>query len=169
MIDEKYVKVTFYLNHDEDGYPPVNYESVWLKKNEQGEYELDNIPFYIYGVSKCDVLAFQENKGEFVVSGVLRNNGHSTMRVYMNVEEQKINVISALQLLGGVTNSANASPLFGLDIPPSVSISDIDLFLKDKLDEGILDYEDACLQHTGIDEKRLKECKALTNIKYVNH
>ncbi|WP_265182578.1 DUF4265 domain-containing protein [Cronobacter sakazakii] len=37
-----------------------DYESVWLKINNEGDYELNNIPFYVYGVSKGDVLAFQK-------------------------------------------------------------------------------------------------------------
>ncbi|WP_234004326.1 DUF4265 domain-containing protein, partial [Cronobacter sakazakii] len=137
-----------------------DYESVWLKINNEGDYELNNIPFYVYGVSKGDVLAFQK-KDEFVVSSILKNNGHSTMSIYMNVKHQKNDVIYALQLLGGFTNSAITSPLFSLDIPSEVSFAAIDRFLKEKMKEGILDYEDVCLQHAGIDTERIKQCKAL--------
>jgi len=150
-FDSQYIKATYHLNQDDDG------------------YELDNIPFFVYGVSKGDVLAFQKNKDEFVASSVLKNNGHSTMRMYMNVEHRKNAVIYALQLLGGFTNSAVTSPLFSLDIPPEISFAAIDRFLKEKMNEGILDYEDACLQHAGIDAERIKQCKALINIKYFNH
>ncbi|WP_420025961.1 DUF4265 domain-containing protein [Cronobacter dublinensis] len=58
----EFIKVTFRLIQDEDGYPPVTYESVWLKRNSNGEYELDNIPLYIYGVSKGDVITFQKKQ-----------------------------------------------------------------------------------------------------------
>lgn len=30
--DKNYLKVKFKLKMDEDGYPPVGFESVWLKK-----------------------------------------------------------------------------------------------------------------------------------------
>lgn len=91
------------------------------------------------------------------------------MRIFMNVEHRKNDVIYALQVLGGFTNSAVTSPLFSLDIPPEISFAAIDRFLKEKMNEGILDYEDACLQHVGIDAERIKQCKALINIKYFNH
>ncbi|EOE6917877.1 hypothetical protein ACKS9G_004382, partial [Cronobacter turicensis] len=62
MINVEYIKATFHLYQDEDDYPPVNYESVCLKINNEGDYELNSIAFYVYGVSKGEVLAFQKTK-----------------------------------------------------------------------------------------------------------
>lgn len=67
--DKNYLKVTFKLKMDEDGYPSVGFESVWLKK-KNGLYVLDNIPTYVYGVSKLDEISFHDEHGELIVDGV---------------------------------------------------------------------------------------------------
>ncbi|EPN9366106.1 DUF4265 domain-containing protein [Cronobacter muytjensii] len=85
----EFIKVTFRLIQDEDGYPPVSYESVWLQRNSNGEYELDNIPLYIYGVSKGDVITFQKSNDEYVVSGIAKRKGHSTLRIYINEAQHR--------------------------------------------------------------------------------
>ena len=37
MYNDDYLKVTFKLIRDEDGYPPVSYESIWVKKDIDGD------------------------------------------------------------------------------------------------------------------------------------
>lgn len=160
----EFIKVTFRLIQDEDGYPPVTYESVWLKRNSNGEYELDNIPLYIYGVSKGDVITFQKSNDEYVVSGIAKRKGHSTLRIYINEAQQKENVVSALQSLGGHIGTSASAALYSLDIPSDIPFLRIDAFLKSKYDDGILDYEDACLQHGDIDPIRVSECESVFNI-----
>ncbi|EOI5800021.1 DUF4265 domain-containing protein [Cronobacter dublinensis] len=160
----EFIKVTFRLIQDEDGYPPVSYESVWLKRNGNGEYELDNIPLYIYGVSKGDVITFQKSNDEYVVGGIAKRKGHSTLRIYINEAQQKESVISALQSLGGHIGTSASAALFSLDIPSDIPFLRIDAFLKSKYDDGILDYEDACLQHSDIDPIRVSECESVFNI-----
>ena len=43
--------VWFRLDQDEDGYPPVQTESVWAIPFGEGTYILDNVPFFAEGVS----------------------------------------------------------------------------------------------------------------------
>ncbi|MBP5133264.1 DUF4265 domain-containing protein, partial [Pseudomonas protegens] len=50
----QFQKIIFKLTVDADGYPPVEYESMWGVQRGADVYQLDNTPYYLYGVSKGD-------------------------------------------------------------------------------------------------------------------
>ncbi|MCY4763328.1 DUF4265 domain-containing protein [Klebsiella aerogenes] len=164
MYNDDYLKVTFKLIRDEDGYPPVSYESIWVKKDIDGDYVLDNIPTYIYGVSKSDKISFHDENGELIVDGIKNRNGHSTLRVYVFDKANLIGIINKIRELGANTSSSSTSTYFSIDITPDISFDLIDSYLSGLLSNEILDYEDACLQHPNIDIQRKHECESLINI-----
>ncbi|HEC84522.1 MAG: hypothetical protein DRR08_00365 [Candidatus Parabeggiatoa sp. nov. 2] len=44
-------KVIFYLEPDEDGYPPFNWETLWVHQINPDRFQIDNIPFFVRGIS----------------------------------------------------------------------------------------------------------------------
>ena len=62
-------KIIFKLTHDADGYPPVEYESLWGIQRGAGVYELDNTPYYLYGVSKGDWVLTRAEAQELIEAG----------------------------------------------------------------------------------------------------
>lgn len=52
-------KVVFRLEQDEFGYPPTDTEIVWAYELPNGNYRVDNIPFYIRGVSSNDEISVE--------------------------------------------------------------------------------------------------------------
>src|SRR5260221_6074103 len=77
-------KVWFKIQQDEDGYPPVQVESLWARPFDEGKYVLDNIPFFARGVSWRDMIsASQGADGNKWFSGVVNPSGHSTIRIVM--------------------------------------------------------------------------------------
>lgn len=159
--DKNYLKVTFKLKIDEDGYPPVGFESVWLKK-KNGLYVLDNIPTYVYGVSKLDEISFHDEHGELIVDGVRKKNGNSTLRAYVFDSTHLNDILIKIQEMGAFTASSKNSTYFSIDIPHNISFELIDGYLSELSDNNILDYEDACLQHPSIDPQRRCECEQLS-------
>lgn len=61
-----YEKLIFKLIPDEEGYPPVSTEAIWGERVGVDQYQVDNIPYYVYGVSKEDVVKVDNISGEHV-------------------------------------------------------------------------------------------------------
>jgi len=164
-----YEKLIFKLIPDEEGYPPVSTEAIWGERVGVNQYQVDNIPYYVYGVSKGDVVKVENISGEHVVSGVIMRGGHSTLRVYVEEQRRKSEVVQAIAERGGVCSVSSEFSLFPVDIPPEVDFRAIDEYLSSIADDELISYEDACLQHLGIDSSRVLECFALSTLANVTH
>jgi hypothetical protein len=78
---EQYVKVLFELEQDEDGYPPASAETLWAIKVGEGLFQIDNIPFFAYGIAVNDIVSATPEEGVFRYKEVVRPSGHSSHRV----------------------------------------------------------------------------------------
>ncbi|UVK82391.1 DUF4265 domain-containing protein [Pseudomonas sichuanensis] len=164
-----YEKLIFKLVPDEDGYPPVSTEAIWGERVGVNQYKVDNVPYYVYGVSKGDVVKVENINGEYVVSEVVIQGGHSTLRVYVEEKRRKLEVVQAIAERGGVCSVSSEFSLFPVDIPPEVDFRTIDEYLNSIADDEFISYEDACLQHLGIDSSRVLECFALSTLTSATH
>jgi hypothetical protein len=80
----EHVKIRFEIERDENGYPPVSVEYLWAVPHERGQFRIDNIPFFVLGVSCDDIVDAQKDQTEmlrFVSLAV--EGGHSTVRVIL--------------------------------------------------------------------------------------
>jgi hypothetical protein len=74
-------KILFYMEPDEDGYPPERVESLWAFCRDDG-YELRNIPFFVKGVALRDVVSAEtEADGALAFDRVVTRGGHNTFRI----------------------------------------------------------------------------------------
>ncbi|WP_248765620.1 DUF4265 domain-containing protein [Pseudomonas protegens] len=156
-------KIIFKLTVDADGYPPVGYESMWGIQRGAGVYELDNTPCYLYGVSKGDWVLTRADAHELIATGVVRQSGHSTLRVFAERSE----IVRHLRSLGARCTVTRGLSLFTVDIAPEVSFCAIDQYLAFISDDQHVAYEDACLQHEAIEPARLSECSSLASLECV--
>jgi len=134
------VKVTFYLPEEERS-ESIESERLWAESLGGGRYRLDNVPFFIYGVSFGDIVSAEEVEGALIVREVVSPSGHSTYRVFPRghavssaaVEER----LAALRALGAILERANPK-LIAVDVPPDVDIDAIYRVLEDGEDvEGL--------------------------------
>jgi Domain of unknown function (DUF4265) len=80
--DRARVKVHFDLLPDSDGYPPATSESMWAIPLGQSRFRIDNIPFFICGISCFDVISARvDGNGLLKYERLLELGGHSTLRV----------------------------------------------------------------------------------------
>lgn len=158
-------KIIFKLTIDADGYPPVGYESMWGIQRGAGVYELDNTPCYLYGVSKGDWVLTRADAHELIATGVVRQSGHSTLRVFAEGESERASIVQHLRSLGARCMLTRGLSLFTVDIAPEVSFCAIDHYLSSITDDQHIAYEDACLQHGNIDPARMSECLSLASLK----
>ena len=141
------VKVFFSLRQDEEGYPPVGSESLWAKLVKDG-YQIDNIPFYITGVSCDDIVAVKKrDDGVLEFLRVVKRLGHSTIRICVRDVDAINDLRQDLRNLGCESEQDYVPNLIAVDIPPKVQIRAIWNILEQEIELDKWEYEDACIQH----------------------
>lgn len=158
-------KIVFDLEADADGYPPIEFESLWGARIGENSYVIDNLPYYVCGVSKGDTIAANRVGGELMAARVVARGGHSTLRVFAEEPAARRAIIQHLQQLGARCSVTDGLSLFAVDIAPDTDFRQIDAFLASQCDGEYVAYEDACLQHAGTDTTRMKECALRATIR----
>ena len=106
----------------------------------------------------------QSTDNELRAVSVVAQKGHSLLRVFVEDPERKTTVLQDLKELGAVCSHTSELSLFPVDIPPNLDFFKIDQYLSKHSDGEHFAYEDACLQHQGIDKERLLDCMFLATI-----
>lgn len=141
----KEVRILFDLEQDDDGYPPSSGETMWALTTEDGHYAIDNIPFFVYGISCFDVVSAHENDGFLVFDKLIQSLGHSTFRVVVYDRADVKTVRDTLKSMGCACEQSHIPSLFSVDVPPKIDLSLIQAYLAQGVSEEKWDYEAACL------------------------
>src|SRR5471030_921666 len=168
-MTDRFHKIVFELTPDEDDYPPVSAESLWGIQEGDNTYEIDNTPYYVYGVSKGDWVLTRAESGELIATTIVKQGSHSTIRVFASDQKEKSEIIDKLQQMGASCSSTRELSLFSVDIPACCDFSEIDKYLCSIADGEHIAYEDACLQHEKIDPARQAECSSQASIRMLTH
>jgi hypothetical protein len=147
MSDPNHVKIGFYLEQDEDGWPPVTRENLWAVDLGEGRYRIDNIPFYVLGVSDGDlVAAVTEEDGRLVFSELVEASSNSTFRLFVSDEEETSKARKMFRDLG--CPSELVSPRFiSIHIPGSVTMRPIASLIEQGEKDGRWEFEEGALRH----------------------
>ena len=78
--DNELAKIRFSLD-DLDVKLGVEAEILWARRLDEHLFRIDNIPFYLYGISNCDEVWALGREGILQFEHVVRRGGHSTYRV----------------------------------------------------------------------------------------
>lgn len=136
-------KIVFKLVQDDDGYPPVDYEGLWALPFDEGQFTIDNIPFFTCDATLGDVVAADEEMGELRFVAMIRSSGSSLLRM-VYVEGSDVEKIRAdLRSLGCSTEWDENHRLISINVPPEAELSRVREFLDSGLEQGTLDYEEA--------------------------
>jgi Domain of unknown function (DUF4265) len=155
-----YCHIIFPLKRDSDGYPDASAERLWAKKIAPNQFQIQNIPFYIKGVSLKDIVEARnvsEDVYEFVK--ILKYSGHSTFRIFISgdvTDNDKVlqATVQRLNSMGCKTEGLNKdSTLTAIDVPPKTDINKIGQFLRDQYKLGLLDFEEASVPDDYISQK----------------
>jgi hypothetical protein len=142
----EHVRIIFELVPDEYGWPPAGAETLWARKVGENEYEIDNIPFYVKGVSAEDVVSVLEKDGVRFFEKVLKDSGHLTLRVIIKRDPQLGDSLRQfIRERGGAVEKMNRGHLEGfyaIDIPPSVQFDAILQYLQEGRSRGDWDYDE---------------------------
>ena len=145
------VKVRFVLDREDEEWPPVGTEGVWARPVGQGEFELDNVPWFARGVAFGDrVRAEPDSNGVLTVRDRVAWSGRYTIRVIPLGEgtsgEQVQEVIDIFTPLGAECEGALPSfKIVALDIPPTARVAEIKALLREGETEDRWEYEEGCI------------------------
>ncbi len=140
-----HVKIKFPLERDSNNYPPHDVESMWAVPLGNGTYRIDNIPFFVRGVSDEDVVSASKKDGELYYSGLVSEGGHSTVRLLLSNPEEAQTVRDELRARGCSSEGTNIPGLIAVDVPPSVKYGDVRPFFAKGEDAGRWEFEEGCI------------------------
>ncbi|MBI3805078.1 MAG: DUF4265 domain-containing protein [Nitrospirae bacterium] len=144
---QKLIKIWFALEKGVEKSPAT--ETMWAKEVSKGQYCILNSPFYVYGVSKDDVV-FGEYVGDIIsFSGVAARGGHSTYRIFLagNLNKSKFNEYwEPIEGLG-CTYEGATSRLLAIDVPPAADVYKVYNLLEKGQADGIWNFEEGFCGH----------------------
>lgn len=149
--DDRRVRVFFDLDVDEDGWPPVATETMWARPTDEPDlFVLDNIPFFVRGLSDGDVLrAVRDEDGRLVVTEHLASSGNCTIRVIPlsdgPLAGDKQAVLDAFAPLGVEGEGVGQFDLVALNVPPEADLDRVKGLLLRGVEDGSWDYEEGCI------------------------
>jgi len=130
--EEKLVKVVFTVEDGDD----VEVETPWAKQVGPNEYELDNLPWYAYGISCGDVFeAFPTDYDPRPhLKRVLRKSGNRTLRLILkppaNESAESMAVLTRVAELGCSYEGMDHS-LIAINVPAEVDFAAVCAFLTE--------------------------------------
>lgn len=139
---EKSDKIIFEHKNDANG--EYELESAWAMKVGD-HYKLDNILFYAPEYSWGDVVSVEERSGELYVTGLVKESGHSTVRILFNDQKDVQDVRDQLKKMGCDSEISNMPTLVAVDIPPQVDYATVKEFLEEGMRNEKWGYEESCL------------------------
>lgn len=145
--DRTYKKILFRLEKDEDGYPPDDWESLWAYKTKEGFYCLDNVPFFIRGISSGDCVSVNEIEEELIFDQLQIQSGHSVLRVLVFDEKEIEDLRKSMSAMGCEFEGSHIEGLIAFDIPPNVNFDKVVAFLQEGENRNLWEYEEASIRH----------------------
>ena len=140
-------RVAFRLERDAYGYPPADWEHLWVRESGVGEFTIDNTPFFVRGISFGDVISAAPRDGELIFANLLRPSRHSTIRVIVFDKALVPEVRRSLRDLKCATELSHVSGLIAIDCPPEASIQAVRVFLEEGEEAGRWEYEESAIRH----------------------
>jgi hypothetical protein len=139
-------KMTFALDKDEEGYPPDDFETLWVEKVGRDEYRIDNIPFYVRNLAPDDVVIGEKVGSILWYKSTVQKSDSSVFRIVF-YERQKIDdVLRSLQRIGCKWEGSHLGSLYSIEAPGNVHVRDIKRFLTELSRDEVLDFEEGAIR-----------------------
>jgi hypothetical protein len=139
-------KIFFSVEQHEEGYPPVTTESVWAEETEDGNFVIDNIPFFATAATLGDIVNVDTVEGQLYYKSTVKESDNSLLRVILFEQRDPSVLRSHLAKLGCATEGGPSPSLIAVNVPGTVSLQLVITVLKEGFDNGYWDYEEAILR-----------------------
>lgn len=149
MTDQ--VRVSFALEQDAEGWPPVTAERMWATPTSRDDVVvLDNIPFFARNVACYDVVSVtQDSSGVLWAGETIRWSGNCTIRVIpfrdgpLHGDRQA--VLDAFAPLGVEGEGAEAYALVALNVPADADLVAVKRLLREGESDNRWAWEEGCI------------------------
>ena len=122
-------------------------ESLWALPIGDN-YKIDNIPFFIQGISCGDIVSSKIINGELFIDSLVEASGNSTIRIVFFDINLLNQTRETLKQLGCDSELSHLPNLISVNIPAEVNYRTLILpYLKEGQARNNWDYEEACLAH----------------------
>src|SRR5688572_10023211 len=149
IAEEECVKVVFPLEQDEDGYPPATSESLWAKRIGQDLFQLDNIPFYAFGVALGDVVrACKLSSDTYEFIEVTQPSGNSTLRLLCRNVDETESIRDEFRAKGCESEGSGIPGLIAVNVPAAVARTKVWPVVEKGAAKGRWGYEEASISAT---------------------
>jgi hypothetical protein len=124
-------------------------ESMWAIPVDDNVFRLDNVPYYVYGVSYRDVISTKPVGGQNAFADVVARGGHSTYRIFLVGEESQQHFPETWKLLHklGCSYERATDYLVAVDVPPESDIYKVYAALEEGVKLGTWDFEEGHCGH----------------------
>jgi hypothetical protein len=137
------VKVNFKLEQDEDGYPPFSWEGLWAESIDEGVYRIDNIPFYVKGISFGDAVYAENSSDGLVFTHIVERSKNSTIRVIVYSEDMRAELFDFIIKCNCEYEGGLRKMLLAINVPPDGALPLLMDFLNREHAAERLDYEES--------------------------
>jgi hypothetical protein len=140
-------RIAFRLERDEDGYPPSDYERLWAVPLPNGNYRIDNIPFFVMGISAEDEVSVESEGEELFFKELVKPSGISTFRVIPSDQSMSGKVRADIAALDGKSEFNQEVGVIAVEIPAASRIHPFMDYIVEEQEKGVLDFEEGALRH----------------------
>jgi hypothetical protein len=144
-------KLSFVLTDAQAGPFPVSSEAIWCLE-ENGNYRVRNIPFFIDGVSFDDVIEVEPEAtdGKWRIRRVVLASGNSTIWMYAKESVRGLQLVDRLVATGCGVEGGVIPDLFAINVPAGNEIAEVIAVLDDAIEEGLIDVDYPSIRHPGV-------------------
>ncbi|MBB3344743.1 DUF4265 domain-containing protein [Luteimonas sp. RC10] len=143
----RHQRIVFRLERDEDGYPPSDYERLWAKPLPGGNYLIDNIPFFVMGISAGDEVSVRNEDGELIFDRLIKRSGASTFRLIPVDPSDSEKFRADFEALGCSVECHRRLGLIAASVPEFAPIQPFLDYLVEGQEKGVFDVEEGALRH----------------------
>ena len=125
------------------------FETMWARPLGGDRFQLQNVPFYAYGIGYDDVVEASHAGDRNLVRTVVERGGHSTYRIFVTNDaalKRFQEFWYPLERCGCSVERATER-LFGVDVPPDADIYRVYDLLQAGQSASVWDFEEAHVGH----------------------
>jgi hypothetical protein len=150
-VNQHYKKVIVPTNPSD--WHGMEAERLWACEVAPGEYRVENVPMYAYGISWGDTISATDlASGDAQFSSVTREGGHSTYRVLLRkgktVEDFAARWVALEKLGCSYESSKEPEDTFAIDVPPDVDVDAVFALLDQGEVEGTWYMDEGNFEHS---------------------
>jgi hypothetical protein len=129
----------------EEGWPPVDVESLWVRVDSDGAFVVENVPVFAMDLARGDTIeASVEPDGRFRFTRRILTGGHATFRLIALGDDPAVaKVVERLEQLGADVVESTFPALWAIDVPPAAPLEAIRAALDEARVRDVIEFEDA--------------------------